>query len=439
VSKIKTFTAEVEKFDHQGRGIARIEGKTVFIDGALPNETVTARYTSSKTKYAQARTETVLTESPDRIAPRCQHHGICGGCSLQYLKPEAQIELKQAILAEHLQRTAKLQPLHWLAPITGPSWGYRRKARLGTKWLESKGFLIGFREKYEKRYLANIQQCEILDPRLGLHLDKLKACLSQLSCKSAIAQIEMAATDSQLALIIRHLSPLTHDDTAQLSAFAEQQSIHLYTQAKGLDSISLLSPAQGDPLLSYELTDFDIRLQFHPNDFTQVNADINQKMIALSLQNLAIQADDTVLDLFCGIGNFSLPLSTRAKHVTGIEYAPTMVQRAQANAELNHCHNVEFYAADLTQTTQADAWYKRQYDKILLDPPRTGALEILQNIKQFQAKKIVYISCNPATLARDTAVLVAQDYQLQSAGVLDMFPHTRHVEAVAVFNRDVNG
>lgn len=434
LNKSKTFTAEIEKFDHEMRGISRIDGKTVFIDGAMPEESVSAIYTRRKSRYGEARVDEVLQPHQQRVAPRCPHHDFCGGCRIQYIPAEMQIAMKQQILAEHLQNTANLMPETWLPPITADTWGYRRKARLGVRYVEKKGLLIGFREKYSKRYLADIETCVVLDERVGLQLPQLRATIDQLSIKKVIPQIEVACSDRDVALIIRHLEPFTPADIDTLIDYAKQTNFRIYTQSKGLDSIQLLYP-DVDPLLDYDLPAYNINLQFHPRDFTQVNAAINQKMIDLALETLDLQATDTVLDLFCGIGNFSLPMARKAKHVTGIEFDEAMVHRASENAARNQCHNTEFFAADLTKQFGGVAWFKREYDKILLDPPRTGALNIIEQFAQFKAKKIVYISCNPATLARDAAALVQQGYTLRAAGVMDMFPHTRHVEAIASFER----
>lgn len=427
--------ARITKLSHEGRGIAHINGKTTFIDGALPGEDVSFIYTSRKSKYDEGQLVEVLNAAAIRAVPLCQHYGVCGGCSLQHVQPEAQIALKQEMLLEQLAHFGGVKPEQILPPLTGPVWGYRRKARLGVKFVTKKQrLLVGFREK-NGRYLADINRCEVLHPKVGTLLPALQQLISQLSAYRAIPQIEVAMGDEICALVFRHMEPLAADDLQQLRAFAQQQALQIYLQPGGEDSIRPLWPEAPEPL-TYALPDFGVNLQFQPADFTQVNVDINRRMVNYALDLLAPESNDRVLDLFCGLGNFTLPLARRCKAVVGVEGDSGMVQRAKANAVLNNITNAEFFAADLSQDFSMYPWAKGGFNKILLDPARTGALQVIEYLPAFGASRIVYVSCNPATLARDAGMLVQQGYRLLKAGVMDMFPHTRHVESIAVFEKE---
>ncbi|HKK05745.1 MAG TPA: 23S rRNA (uracil(1939)-C(5))-methyltransferase RlmD [Gammaproteobacteria bacterium] len=427
--------AHVEALSHDGRGVARIDGKTVFVDGALPGESVRLVYTRSRRDYDEGRAVEVVRADVDRVVPRCAHFGVCGGCSLQHLSPEAQIAAKQRRLLDNLARIGKVEPAEVFPALTGPVWQYRRKARLGVKYVAKKGrVLIGFREKHSNR-LADLERCEVLHPSVGERLPAIAELIDGLSVRSRVAQIEVAVGDEATALVFRHLSPLSGEDEKALVDFGRAHGLHIYLQPGGPDSVAALWPR--DSTLSYRLDAYDVELIFQPTDFTQVNAAINAAMVDRALTLLEAGREDRMLDLFCGLGNFTLPLARCAEEVVGVEGEAGLVERARANAAHNGIDNARFYTADLTQDPAGSPWLRGQhYDKVLLDPPRTGAAELLEAIAAVGARRIVYVSCNPATLARDAGVLVSDlKYRLRGAGVMDMFPHTAHVESIALFER----
>jgi 23S rRNA (uracil1939-C5)-methyltransferase len=420
----------IKSLNHQGLGVATHEGKTVFVSNALPGEEVIALRTKQHRRYDEAQATEILTPAPERITPVCPHFLVCGGCSLQHMSSEAQMALKQDVLLEQLKHFANAVPKTILDPLHGPSEGYRRKARMGVKFVDKKNkLLIGFREQ-NNRYLADLNTCKVLLPEVGHSFEPLREALMQLSNYRSIAQIELSAGDGVIAFIVRHLEPLSENDHEVLINYGKTHHIHIYLQPKGPETVHLLYPEQSE--LSYTLVQENMTLKFNPLDFIQVNASINQQMLQAALVQLDLNKSDKVLDLFSGLGNFTLPIAKRAAHVVGVEGSSPMVQQLLANAKLNHLDNVEGYTFDLTKPIEYQPWV-RAYDKMVLDPPRAGALEIAQQIKRFQAKKIVYISCHLATLARDTKVILEQGYQLQAAGVIDMFPHTMHAESMAVF------
>lgn len=424
-------TADVTRLAHDGRGIAKVDGKTVFIAGALPDEQVTFTYTQRKNQFDQGNVLDVLVPSPHRVEPKCEHANICGGCRLQHMDAESQVDSKQAILLEQLIHFGKVTPPKMLAPpLTASVWGYRRKARLSAKYVSKKErFLLGFHEK-EGRYVADLTRCEVLHPAIGLHLVELREVLSQLSIDRALPQIEVAVGDDAIVLVLRHLEPLTDADKKLLSEFGEQHKMTWYLQS---GNASTVVPLNKPAVLSYALPAYNLTLTFSPLDFVQINDSINQLMVQQAMEWLDIKATDRVLDLFCGLGNFSLPLARLAEKVVGVEGDNEMVKRARHNAELNQLNNTEFYAADLSKSFSDMPWAKQRYNKILLDPARMGALEIVQQIQMWKATHILYVSCNPATFARDAGELVKQGYKLKRLGVLDMFPHTHHVEAMGLF------
>ena len=427
----------IESFSHDGRGIARVDGKTVFVSNALPGEKVLARYTLVKSKFDEAETEEVIQASPDRVEPRCAHFGVCGGCSLQHYDANAQIQSKQESLLELLRSVGKTEPGEILPPLTADNWGYRRKARLGVRYVQKKGrVLVGFREK-NSRYLADISQCVVLDARIGERLIQLGECIKSMQARETIPQVEVAAGDDEVALVVRHLEPLIQSDIEKLIQFGRDYNFKLWLQPKGPDTahrIGIDSEEDNKKPLRYRLSEFDIDVAFLPTDFTQVNASLNQKMVSLALSFLDVQQDEEVLDLFCGLGNFSLPLATKAKHVVAVEGDKGLVERARANAERNGIDNIEYHIANLFEEFQQLPWARKQYDKILIDPPRSGAWEVASNLKRLNPQRLVYISCDPATLARDVEEIVhRQGYRLVRAGVMDMFPGTTHVESIAVF------
>jgi len=427
--------ASVVDLTHEGVGVARVEGKTVFIDQALPGEEVQFLYTQRKRNYDYGKLVHIDKASPLRVTPACPHFGVCGGCALQHLQAEHQIHLKQKILLDNLERIGHVQPEKVREPITGPLWGYRRKARLGVKYVEKKQkLLIGFREA-ASRYLADLSVCKVLHPAVGEKLGVIAECIRRLSCYQAIPQIEVAVGDEEVALVIRHLQALSASDQTVLIEFARQHGFTIYTQAGGPDTIVPLWPEQ--PVLHYSLPEYGLRYDFLPSDFVQVNAEINHKMIAAVLKSLDLDSSHRALELFCGLGNFTLPIAIHCQHVVAVEGEAGLVARARENATRNGLQNVEFHVADLMQPlTHLPWWHKQKFDRVFLDPPRSGASEVLPVFAQLTPPRIVYVSCNPATLARDAGVLCNElGYRMLEAGVMDMFPHTAHVESIAVFER----
>ncbi len=422
----------IESLSHDGRGVARIEGKTVFIDGALAGEHVKFVYSKMHSKYDEGRTIEVLLAANDRVEAKCQHFGVCGGCSLMHMAPEAQLALKQKTLEEHLNHFGNVTPQQWLAPLTGPLWGYRRKARLGVKDVPKKGrVLVGFREKGTP-YLALLDRCEVLDPRVGDRLAELGEMIAKLESHNRIAQIEVAMDDEHTALVFRNLDPLSDHDQKALIDYGQANNLWIYLQSGGPDTVTPLWPE--NPQLSYAPEE-GLNLEFEPGDFTQVNVGINKKMIQRTMELLEISPDDRILDLFCGLGNFTLPLAKRVREIVGVEGDEALVRHARDNAVKNGLANATFELADLTKTELKDyPWAKSGFNKILLDPPRSGAFEVLHQLAALGAERLVYISCNPSTLARDAGELVNNHgYTLVSTGVMDMFPHTTHVESIALF------
>lgn len=428
-------TAVIEKFSHDGRGIARIEGKTTFIDGALPTETVTFQYTAKKSDYAEGTVISVLEPSAQRVEPHCPHYVMCGGCSLQHLDGQAQIHEKQALLLDILARVGHCQPEQVLPPLTSALWNYRNKARLSVRFVEKKqAALVGFREKKNPRYITEINQCPVLNKRVDEQLVHLRDLIDSLDDSHCIAQIEVAAGDTDIALIFRNLTALTPEDENKLREFGRSANFRIYLQPAGPDSVYLFYPERAEPYLSYSLPEHDVDFKFLPTDFTQVNAGLNRLMVTQALTMLELEPEDVVLDLFCGLGNFSLPLARRSKKVVGVEGSDAMVERASMNAQANGITNTEFFCANLEDESALTGLLQHKFNKILLDPPRTGALSIVKNMDKIKPECIVYVSCNPATLARDADILVNQHgYRMISAGVMDMFPHTSHVESIALF------
>jgi len=426
--------AEIVDLSHDGRGVARIDGKAVFVAGALPGERVRLRFTGKHRHYDEAAVEAVLQASPDRVEPRCAHFGICNGCVLQHLSATAQIQSKQRVLLENFERIGKVQPRTILPALTDSPWGYRRKARLGVKFVEKKGrVLVGFRES-NGRYIADIQHCDVLHPAVGARIADLAALVESLAASRTIPQIEVAAGDDLVALIFRHLHPLSEADRDALIAFGRQHSLGIYLQPGGVDSVAALWPP--DARLSFRLPDYDLDIEFQPLDFIQVNGGMNRRMIDLALQLLDPQPGDRVLDLFCGLGNFTLPIGRRGADVVGVEGEAGLVRRAQANAGRNRVVNARFHAADLAADQRTAPWAKAEYDLMLLDPPRSGAAELLEYLPGRSVRRLVYVSCHPGSLARDAALLVDKHgFELAAAGVMDMFPHTAHVESIALFKR----
>ena len=437
-------TAIIESLSHDGRGICHIEGKVVFVHRALPGEEVKFRYCRTRSKFDEGDVLEVIKASSLRVEPLCQHFGICGGCSQQHLSSESQIAAKQERLMENLERIGKVKPETVLPPLTAETWGYRRKARLGVKYMRrDKIVRVGFRER-SSSFLANLDRCEVLHPKIGERLSDLSELVFNLSIKDQIPQIEVAVGDDNAALIFRHLEELSEADLNLLREFGEKNELLIFLQSGGPKTVVRLWSETGpesnatnyDTKLSYYLPDYDVEMQFQPTDFTQVNASLNQKMINHAIELLDPQVEDRVLDLFCGLGNFSLPLARKAGAVVGVEGEASLVSRARENAVQNNITNVEFHATDLNGDLSLESWYGTGFNKLLLDPPRSGAPVVVSILPKPLPERIVYVSCDPATLARDAGTLVnEQGYHLVKAGVMDMFPHTAHVESIALFER----
>jgi len=431
---------DIENLSHEGRGVAHLDGKVIFVEGALPGEQVSAVYTQKREAFDQAKTITVITAAEQRVEPPCQYAAICGGCSLQHFDSEAQLAFKASVLDELLQRSLGDSSYEKIAPMTGPHFAYRRKARLAVRYVHKKQqVLVGFREK-SSSFITHMDSCEILDVQVSNLLPALSEFIASLAAYQHIPQIEVAVGDEQaesnsLALVFRHLLPLNDEDLVKMSAFAEKHQFDCYLQSGGPDTVLKHYPESGAERLFYNLPAFDLNLAFHPMDFTQVNAEINRKMISKAIELLDLSDSDQVLDLFCGLGNFSLAMARRARFVLGIEGSTEMVARGKENAQRMAMTNVDFASADLTGDFAADHWSDYAFTKVLIDPPRSGAIEILPAVAGLKPGKIVYVSCNPITLARDTARLHELGYKLEAAGVMDMFPQTTHVESIALFTR----
>jgi len=426
----------IVSLNHDGAGVGRSEGKVVFVDGALPGEEVRFRYTARKRRYDIGVAQEIMTASPERVAPRCEYFGVCGGCCLQHLDAEAQLRAKEGIVREAMAHIAKVGVEEWAPPLSGPVYGYRRKARLGARVVDKKGgLLVGFRER-RRSYITPLLTCQTLDARMGLKLAPLKGLLERLSRPESIPQVEFAAGDLSAALVLRHVEPLTDTDRERITAFGREHGFSVYGQSGGPDTVSLMG---GEALpLRYALPEFDVDLEFGPGDFVQVNAVANRAMVKQAVDWLDVRKDSRVLDLFCGLGNFTLPLGRRAQTVLGVEGAAALVERGLANARRHGLTHIEFAAADLDVFGLDTLLEDRVWDRALLDPPRTGALAAVGVLAKRGVPRIVYVSCNPATLARDADVLVHQfGYRLTRAGVIDMFPHTHHIETMALFERDL--
>jgi 23S rRNA (uracil1939-C5)-methyltransferase len=430
-------TATVAALTHTGEGIVR-GGKAVFVAGALPGETVKFRRTRTHRQHDEAELVEVLTPAPERVPPRCPHFGVCGGCALQHLAPEAQLVAKETELRDNLERLGRVIPREWLPALRGPIWGYRRRARLGAKFVTKKGkVLVGFRERLTP-FIADVQQCDVLAPPVGELVTPLADLIMTLSIRERLPQIEVAVADNAVALVLRVLDPPSESDREKLRAFGTAHGVRLYLQPAGLDSVHELGLSAP---LHYALPQFKVELQFQPTDFIQVNGAINEALVARAMELLELTPADRVLDLFCGIGNFTLPIARQAGHVVGVEGDAALVARARQNAHRNELDNVEFHVADLARLdTGAEAarnvpWLREPYTHVLLDPPRAGAQEVLASVASLEPRRVLYISCHPGSLARDLGVLVNEHgFTLEAAGVLDMFPHTNHFESLAVLS-----
>ncbi|MDP3677468.1 MAG: 23S rRNA (uracil(1939)-C(5))-methyltransferase RlmD [Methylotenera sp.] len=443
--------ATIESLDQEGRGVTHVEGKTIFIDGALPNEKVTFQSIRIKPSYEVANVVEVLKQSNQRVTPKCPHFGLCGGCKLQHLDFAAQVAAKQRLLENDLWHIGKVNAENMLPPLYGPTWGYRHKARLSVKYVEKKQrVLVGFNEK-STRYVADMDSCEVLVPEVSALIAPLQALIVQLGIRDKLPQIELAVGEANsnsecepvegnskpvIVLILRIMDALSANDEALLKAFADDHAVQIWTQTKGPDTIKPFYPLDGAQL-QYSLPEFGLTYPFKPNEFTQVNPQINQVMIRRAMQLLAPQAHENIADFFCGIGNFTLPIARSGAQVLGLEGLANLVDRANESAQLNDISHVKFGVADLFKMTPEALTNLGAFDKWLVDPPRDGAFELIKSLDASNSpQRIVYVSCNPATLARDAGVLVNEKgYTLSAAGVINMFPHTAHVESIALFER----
>nr|NDG07576.1 23S rRNA (uracil(1939)-C(5))-methyltransferase RlmD [Oxalobacteraceae bacterium] len=455
-----TPTLEIASLDMEARGVGHLPnedgspGKVIFVEGALPGELV--RFTSyrRKPKWEAAELTELLRSSALRTSPKCHYFGICGGCAMQHLHPSAQVAIKQRVLEDNLFHIGRVRPHHVLRPIHGPDWGYRYRARLSVRFVEKKGgVLIGFHER-RSSFIADMRTCEILPPKVSAMLQPMRGLIGSLSIRDRLPQIELAVGEREaefkfeyqdeqvIVLVLRIMAPLSNEDEHLLKAFADQWGIEWWLQTKGPDTAMPWYP-QKHPL-HYRLPEFGVVMPFKPTDFTQVNHQINSVLVSRALRLLQVQPTDRVADLFCGLGNFTLPLATQAREVLGIEGSSALTERAVSNAKLNGLDQKTFFSSrNLFEFTLDDLRALGKFDRMLIDPPREGAMEVCKAIAEakeqapdVQPARIVYVSCNPATLARDAGMLVnVGGYQLSQAGVVNMFPHTAHVESIAVFDR----
>ena len=427
-------TADVTDLTHDGRGVAHVDGKAVFIHGALPGERVSFRYIGRRRNHDEGVTHAVEQASPARVEPRCPHADYCGGCALQHLDPDAQVEFKQKQLLDNLERIGHVEPEQVDTPLRGPIWGYRRRARLSVRDVKKKQrVLVGFRER-GGRLVADCRECHILRPEIGGRLEQLSALVGDLSVRERVPQFEVACDDTGAALVLRHMDPLSDADRQRLLRFVEETGIAMYLQPKGPDTVALLAPEGHE--LHYTLDGGELDLRFEPLDFVQINGALNEAMVQQALSWLQPQPQDHVLDLFCGIGNFALPLARRTARVTGIEGDAGLVERATGNARRNRLDNAAFRTADLSNEQAEAPWAHEPIHRVLLDPPRSGAAQCLDWIHRAAPNAIVYVSCHPASMARDAGELVNRlGWRLRRAGIMDMFPHTAHAEAMALFTR----
>ena len=437
--RVDAAPVEVEILDlaHDGRGVARVQGKTMFVADALPGERVIARRVGGRRSHDEAELLEVLQASPERVTPGCPHFGTCGGCSLQHLAPAAQLAAKQDVLHENLRRIGRVTPQASWEPIPGPSWGYRRKARLGVRKVDKKGrVLVGFRER-RAPLLADMDSCAVLAGGIGDMLPAIGELIAGLSIARRVPQVEVAVGDDRRVLVFRVLDPPSADDLLQLEQFGRVQAVDVWLQPGGIETAQPL--VQGTPPPRYGLAEFDLEFEFLPTDFVQVNAVVNARAVARAVELLAPKPGERMLDLFCGLGNFSLALARAGAGVCGIEGDAALVQRARDNAARNGLE-AEFHVANLFDDCRALPWARRGYDGLLLDPPRAGAEAALGLLPALRPSRIVYVSCHPGTLARDAGILVHEHgYRLSGAGVMDMFPHTAHVESIALFEREGRG
>jgi 23S rRNA (uracil1939-C5)-methyltransferase len=429
--------AHIESLDHEGRGVARVDGKAIFVEGSLPGEVVEYASYRRKPSYEKAHALRVLQASSQRVAPPCPHFGICGGCSMQHLNLAGQTAAKQRVLEDALWHIARLKPEQLFPPIAGTGWAYRLRARLSVRHVASKGgTLVGFREKHSS-YVVMMDSCAVLPVHVSQLIPKLKGLIDGMSQPDRMPQIEVAVGGARTVLLLRHLEPLTADDLDRLRQFADANGIIWYLQSKGPETVILFHPADAG-LLSYELPDFGLELKFHPTEFTQVNHGVNRMLVRRAMALLKPQAGERIADLFCGLGNFTLPIARMGARVLGVEGSAALTERARENAELNGLAALcEFAVANLFDASEESLAAFGPLDKWLIDPPREGALALVKALPaEGGPRRIVYVSCSPATLARDAAVLVHEKaYRLCGAGIANMFPHTSHLESIALFEK----
>jgi 23S rRNA (uracil1939-C5)-methyltransferase len=431
----------IESLDYEARGITRLEGKTIFVEGALPGETVEYSAFRRKPTYELALAERIVSPSSQRIEPRCPHFGVCGGCSMQHLDFPGQVAVKQKVLEDNLLRIGKVRPEQFYAPIYGEPWGYRHRARLSVRYVPKKGgVLVGFHER-RSSYVADIRTCFVLTPDVAVLLLPLRELVEKLQIRDRIPQVEVAKGAEQLALVFRVLASPAAADLDLLRAFAKTHGVVVYVQPKGPESVVRLWPAPDAdcPPLSFRLPEFDLELRFAPTDFTQVNHRINEVMLRRAMALLQSAPGERIGDMFCGLGNFTLPIARLGATVLGIEGSAGLIRRAEQNARLNGlADKASFGVANLFEVDRRKLLAYGAFDKLLIDPPREGAIELIKVLGEIDSRpqRIVYVSCNPSTLARDAAVLVhVQGYRMKGAGVINMFPQTSHVESIALFER----
>lgn len=425
----------IESLDHEARGITRLEGKAVFVDGALPGETVEYASFRRKPSYELAHLVRVLKPSSARLVPKCPYFGVCGGCTMQHMDPAAQIAVKQRVLEDGLWHIGRVRPEQILPPTQGAPWGYRHRARLAVRKMPDGGMLIGFHER-RSSYIADMKTCEVLPPHVSALLVPMRQLFAALSIAERLPQVDIAVGEQCTALLLRILEPLKPNDEKLLRNFADRHDVVFYLQAKGPDSVRRFYPLPG-PRLSYTLPEFDLEFDFLPTDFTQVNHAVNRVLVRRALRLLDPQPGERIADMFSGLGNFTLPIARSGASVVGIEGSEGLVQRGRESAEANGlAGRVKFAVANLFECTEASLAALGYFDKMLIDPPREGAIELVNALGSESPRRIVYVSCNPATLARDAAVLVsAKGYRFVAVGAVNMFPHTSHVESIAVFER----
>lgn len=427
---------QIESLDNEGRGVGHVNGKAIFVEGALPGEEVTYSVFRKKPSYELAQVQSIIKSSPSRTEPRCRYFGVCGGCAMQHVEHSAQVAAKQRVMEENLVRIGKVKPGRVLPPIYGVPWGYRQRARLSVRYVQKKGrLLVGFHEK-KSSFVADMRTCEILPPHVSALIEPLRDTIEMLSIRERLPQVEVAVGEAVTVLVLRILDPLSSEDDVLLRTFADTHGVQLWLQTKGPETALPFHPLNA-PELAYHLPDFDLVMPFRPTEFTQVNPAMNRVLVKQAISLLDPQPGERIADLFCGLGNFSLAIASKGAHVIGIEGSKALVERAQECAVRNHlAQQVEFRVADLFETSEADVAAWGRFDRMLIDPPRDGAIEVVRALGEDAPKRIVYVSCNPSTLARDAEVLVHhKGYQLTAAGVVNMFPHTAHVESMAVFER----